>query len=159
MTEAGPTTFSHYGVCVSDMERSRRFYCEAFGFRPGALMHPGQECSNLVGIDGPLAMRCQFIVKDGLLMELIKYDSPGHVGTAEARPPNKLGLTHISFRVKDIEATMAKVEELGGTVMRQTRMTYDNGDGTGGSAIFCLDPDGTRVELMEFPDSIRFDRA
>lgn len=158
MSEAKPTTFSHYGVCVSDLERSRRFYCEAFGFRPGALMHPGQECANLVGIDGKLAFHCQFLVKEGLIMELIKYDSPGHVGTAEARPSNQLGLTHISFRVQDIEATMALVEKLGGTAMRSTRMTYDNGEGVGGAAIFCTDPDGTRVELMEFPDSVRFDQ-
>ena len=26
------TTFSHLGICVSDLERSLRFYCEALGF-------------------------------------------------------------------------------------------------------------------------------
>jgi glyoxylase I family protein len=26
------TTFSHFGLCVSDLERSLRFYCDGLGF-------------------------------------------------------------------------------------------------------------------------------
>ena len=30
-------SFSHLGICVSDLERSVRFYCEGLGFEPVAI--------------------------------------------------------------------------------------------------------------------------
>ena len=36
-------SFSHLGICVSDLERSVRFYCEGLGFEPVATHQVGAE--------------------------------------------------------------------------------------------------------------------
>jgi len=64
------------------------------------------------------------------------------------RAVNQLGLTHLSFRVADVEAVAAKVAELGGAVVATSRTTIDFG-GTPLEFVYCTDPDGVRVELMD----------
>jgi len=60
---------------------------------------------------------------------------------------NQLGLTHLSFRVDDLEAVAQKIEEMGGTVHTGTRTTF----GPTLDFIYCTDPDGVRIELMCLP--------
>jgi lactoylglutathione lyase len=61
---------------------------------------------------------------------------------------NQLGLTHLSFRVDDVAATAARVVELGGSIVESSRTTIDLG-GTALEFLYCTDPDGVRVELMD----------
>jgi catechol 2,3-dioxygenase-like lactoylglutathione lyase family enzyme len=61
---------------------------------------------------------------------------------------NALGLTHLSMRVADLEATTQRLAEAGVTVLGATR--YDDPQ-HGVAAAFVLDPDGTRVELVQIP--------
>ena len=60
-------------------------------------------------------------------------------GSGEPRPMNALGLTHLSLRVGDLDATLAALEGLGAKVLRATRTPQ---------AVFVSDPDGTRIELV-----------
>ena len=48
----------------------------------------------------------------------------------------------------DIDAVAAAVEAAGGTVVRATRTALDLG-GTPLDFVFCTDPDGVRIELMD----------
>ena len=61
---------------------------------------------------------------------------------------NRLGLTHLSFRVDDLEAVAAASRTFGGTVVASTRTTLDLG-GTVLDFVYCTDPDGVRIELMD----------
>jgi lactoylglutathione lyase len=61
---------------------------------------------------------------------------------------NELGLTHLSLRVDDVEATATTVEALGGTVVRTTRTSIPLGHTTL-EFVYCTDPDGVRIELMD----------
>ena len=67
---------------------------------------------------------------------------------AERRAVNQLGLTHLSFRVRDVAGTAARMVELGGAVVESSRTTIDLG-GTALEFVYCTDPDGVRVELMD----------
>jgi lactoylglutathione lyase len=63
---------------------------------------------------------------------------------------NRLGLTHLSFRVRDLDAVAQAVTSNGGVVHDATRTTF----GTGADAldfVYCSDPDGVRIELMRLP--------
>jgi catechol 2,3-dioxygenase-like lactoylglutathione lyase family enzyme len=60
---------------------------------------------------------------------------------------NRLGLTHLSFLVDDLDATLGRLESLGGQVLPETRIE----PGGGVSAVFLTDPDGTLVELVRQP--------
>jgi len=150
-------TNSHVGICVSDVERSRKFYSEVFGFKVCALMTPGKEMADLVDLHGELAAKCQFLEKAGFLIELVEFTQPGYVGTKFPRPANKLGLTHLSFRVRDADGLAEKMLQYGGSVNARTRTVYnDPPPGISGIVLFGADPDGTRIELMQIPDAIQF---
>src|SRR5271155_915983 len=117
------TTFSHLGICVSDLERSLRFYCEGLGFAPAESHVVGDEFGRLMELDG-VVLRSQFIRRDGVAIELLPYSSPATTGEPVRRPMNQLGLTHLSVRVDDVDAVAAVVESLGGTVVEGTRTTF-----------------------------------
>jgi predicted enzyme related to lactoylglutathione lyase len=58
---------------------------------------------------------------------------------------NALGLTHLSLRVDDLAAAIAAVEGVGARVLHATR-TWNAELASG--AVFAVDPDGTRIELI-----------
>ncbi|MEI7858342.1 MAG: VOC family protein [Acidimicrobiales bacterium] len=140
-------TFSHLGICVADLDRSLRFYCEGLGFAPGASHEVGEEFAALMEVEG-VRLRSQMITKDGVTVELLGFDAPGVTGSDDRRPMNQLGLTHLSIRVDDIDATAAAIEALGGSVVRSTRTALPFGDVTL-DFVYCTDPDGVRIELMD----------
>ena len=142
--------FSHLGVCVSDLDRSLRFYCDGLGFERVRSHEVGGEFAKLMELDG-VALRSCFIRRDGVSVELLHFDSPGHVGNRTRRPMNELGLTHLSFRVDDLDEAEAAVTANGGAVIGGTRTTL--GDALAPlDFVYCTDPDGVRIELMSIPD-------
>jgi glyoxylase I family protein len=140
-------TFSHFGICVSDLGQSLRFYCDALGFEKAESHEIGQEFARLMDFPD-VAVTSQFIRKGATAIELLAFSEPSPFGERERRAVNQLGLTHLSFRVGDLEATAAKVVELGGAIVETSRTTIDFG-GTPLKFVYCTDPDGVRVELMD----------
>ena len=136
---------SHLGICVSDLDRSLRFYCGGLGFGVGdrydlsteqiADIHKGLE------VDPPLKVVSQMIVNGAMKVELIHYPDRGAQGVPSTSR-GQLGLTHLSFTVKDVDAAAARLVEQGGTVLEHTRANV------GIEIVFLADPDGTRIELM-----------
>jgi catechol 2,3-dioxygenase-like lactoylglutathione lyase family enzyme len=140
-------SYSHLGICVSDLERSLRFYCGALGFAEVAAHEVGPEFGGLMELD-ELQLSSRMIHNNGATVELLGYGSPAVEGEPGRRPMNRLGLTHLSFRVDDLEAVAARIEEFGGQVVATTRTTLDLG-GTALDFVYCTDPDGVRIELMD----------
>jgi len=141
--------FSHLGICVSDLERSLRFYAAGLGFEPVASHQVGEEFAALMEVDG-LRLESRMLARDGVTIELLAFTAPGTVGEPVRRPMNQLGLTHLSLRVDDVSAVAATIESLGGAVVRGTRTSI----GLGAAAldfVYCTDPDGVRIELMHLP--------
>ena len=148
MGRDGPgLSVSHIGVCVSDLDASLRFYCQGLGFEEVAAHEVGEEFAALMEVEG-VRLRSRMVRRDGVTLELLDYASPGTTGSAERRPMNQLGLTHLSLRVDDVGAVAATIESLGGAVVRSTRTTLDF-DGTSLDFLYCTDPDGVRIELMD----------
>lgn len=137
-------TFSHFGICVSDLDRSLRFYCDGLGFEQTQSHSVGAEFGPLMEVDQP-KLESRFITRDGVSIELLWFAAPGHSGDGERRPMNQLGLTHLSFRVHDVEATAARLVELGGAIVEGTRTTF----APTLDFVYCTDPDGVRIELMK----------
>jgi catechol 2,3-dioxygenase-like lactoylglutathione lyase family enzyme len=138
---------NHFGHCVTDLDRSIRFYTELFGFEEVRRMKfPDAPADKLLQIEAPLGMTAVYLSKEQVTLELLCFDRSGNP-PARARPVNEPGLTHMSFSVDDIPACRAGVEALGGQVL----------DGTDiGMAVFVRDPDGQLIELlpMSYRDSI-----
>lgn len=140
-------TFSHFGICVSDLDRSVRFYCEALGFEKAESHAIGSEFAALMEMPD-VSVTSQFIRKGTTAIELLAFDEPTPFGERTRRQVNQFGLTHLSFRVDDVAAVAAKVVELGGTLVEESRTTIDFA-GTPLEFVYCTDPDGVRVELMD----------
>ncbi|MCH2170547.1 VOC family protein [Myxococcota bacterium] len=143
---------THTGLCVSDLERSVAFYRDVLGFEElGRLAPDAETTSHLLGIPD-VDLRAVYLENDGWRLELLHYESPGHVGSSEARPMNGLGLTHLSFRVDDLDEVIQKLEKAGGRVLEQNVVKIRGGQFR---ALFALDPDGTRLELIDVPGDPR----
>jgi len=144
------TSVSHVGICVSDLERSLSFYCDALGFSVAESHEVGDEFGRLMELDG-VVLRSQFVRHGAVALELLHFSSPPVSGEAVRRPINQLGLTHISVRVDDVDAVAAAVQSKGGAVVAGTRTTFEAGDVVL-DFLYCTDPDGVRIELMRLPD-------
>jgi catechol 2,3-dioxygenase-like lactoylglutathione lyase family enzyme len=141
--------FSHFGICVSDLDRSVRFYRDALGFEQAERHTIGQDFAKLMEFD-EVDLTSQFMRRGPTAIELLAFAAPPPEGTPDRRPVNRLGLTHLSFRVDDLDAAAARVEEFGGKVLTETLTAIDFGGGTPLRFVYCTDPDGVRVELMDF---------
>jgi lactoylglutathione lyase len=132
--------FNHLGQCVTDLARSKRFYCELFGFALLREINPPDELSaKLLGLTSPLAMTASYLQRDGLVLELLHFAAPGQTQPYEARAMNQPGLTHISLSVDDLPGVLARVADYGGEVIGESDI---------GNAAFIRDPDGQLVELL-----------
>jgi lactoylglutathione lyase len=111
--------FSHVGVCVSDLERSTRFYTEVLGFRPVLTMDMGPEVAATMEVEG-----CEFtsrmLGRGDVRVELLHWRSLEAEGDGERRPMTQLGLTHLCLRVDDPEPVLVAAERFGGTAHRHT---------------------------------------
>lgn len=142
-------SFSHIGICVSDLDRSVHFYRDGLGFEPIASHHVGDEFADLMELEG-VALESRMLRRDGVTIELLAFSHPSPCGPGDRRPMNQLGLTHLSVRVDDVDAVAGDIERLGGKVVRTTRTHLDAGAARL-DFVYCTDPDGVRIELMDLP--------
>lgn len=137
---------SHVGICVSDRVRSLRFYHDVLGFRFVSEQEvEGRRASTLLRLDD-VGARAIFLEREGVRIDLLYYETPGHEGDRSPRAMNQLGLTHLSFRVDDLDATLAEFAEAGVAILPETRI---DGPGRDTKAVFITDPDGTLIELSQ----------
>ena len=133
------TALNHIGLCVTDLDRARRFYEEALGFRYLYEIKPPDDMSaKLLMLEPPVGSTAMYLRLDGLILELIHYDRPGNPPRAE-RVMNEPGLTHLSVSVDDIPRALERVADLGGQVLDQTNV---------GMAVMIRDPEGQLLELL-----------
>jgi catechol 2,3-dioxygenase-like lactoylglutathione lyase family enzyme len=142
------TRLTHLGICVSDIERSLRFYRDVLGCKEVGRLELEDETTAVFNGFQEVKVRAIYLERDGWRLELIEFPVPGWIGPQEPRPMNRVGLTHLSFRVDDLDAACAQVEAAGGGVLHATRLARP---GLPTRAIMAYDPDGTRLELIQSP--------
>jgi lactoylglutathione lyase len=144
---ADGVAFNHLGHCVTDLDRSRRFYEGLLGFTVERELHPPDDpSSTLLRLPKPLGMTALYLQRDGLVLELLHFAA----GTEPARERvmNEPGLTHVSLSVDDVAAVCARVSDYGGEVLADTDI---------GAGIFIRDPDGQLIELLPMSYRERLD--
>ncbi len=141
--------FNHVGQCVTDLERSKRFYIELLDFALEREIQPPDEGSaQLLGLEAPLGMTASYLVRDGLVLELLHFAAAGQSRPYRERVMDEPGLTHVSLSVDDLDDVLARVPEYGGQVLAGTHI---------GAAVFVRDPDGQLVELLPMSYRQRLD--
>lgn len=148
--------FSHVGICVSNLERSLRFYRDLLGFREQYGFDFGPQFGRLMELEGVIG-RSLFLERDGVRIELLTYEHPTATGTGERRPMNELGVTHFGVRVSDLAGVVETLRQAGVEILDHTRLSIEGAD-AGEPArewVFVTDPDGVRVELIQLPGDFR----
>lgn len=132
----------HVSLAVSDLERSLRYYCEGLGFQELLRMEMGQEVANVGQFDGEVSFRSVLVTRDGLVLQIANFPSPGATAQPGIKPLNQCGLTHIGIIVEDVDNALEALVKLGGTVIEGSRTRLEGAD-----IVMTLDPDGTRIEI------------
>jgi catechol 2,3-dioxygenase-like lactoylglutathione lyase family enzyme len=138
---------THTGICVSDVERSLRFYRDLLGFRyEHELEVAGEPSDTLLRLRG-VQLRAVYLTRDGVRIELLHFAGPPAPPRRE-RTVHELGLTHLSFRVADLDATLAALRAAGERVLDETIIRVPDFQV---AACFVVDPDGQLIELVQSP--------
>jgi catechol 2,3-dioxygenase-like lactoylglutathione lyase family enzyme len=117
----------HVNLTVSDLDRSIAFYCDLLDLH---LRWKGEIGNGLQGAH---------VGDDDSYLALFTASADGTVGLDYTRP----GVNHIGFRVADLDETRRRVEQLGCVVTMEA-------DYEPGRRIYCFDPDGFEIELVEY---------
>ncbi len=136
---------SHAGICVRNLDRSIRFYCDGLGFERAESFEldsstaPGLE--RALEARGDVRITSQFVERDGMRIELLQFHEPQPIGSP-SQTRTQVGLTHLCFVVDNVDAAAERLLEYGALVLDSTRST------PGTDIVFVCDPDGVRIELM-----------
>jgi catechol 2,3-dioxygenase-like lactoylglutathione lyase family enzyme len=126
--------FQHVTISASDVQRSLAFYRDLLGFSSAGRLYYHNDTG--LAID--------FLdVGNGHILEVFSFAAPSK--PSEWLPDDlQTGLRHFGFRVKDVDATTARLKDAG------VPFTLDPLDAMGGVRIaFFKDPDGTLLEIVE----------
>jgi catechol 2,3-dioxygenase-like lactoylglutathione lyase family enzyme len=137
----------HPGIRVSDIERSARFYVEAFGGRrlTAPMLAEGPLAELTMGISGVRFSVCHIAFDDGTI-ELFQFHEPRH--PVPRGSPAELGIIHICFQVDDVDAALERVERAGGGRFWDEVREIPR---YGFRVIYATDPDGHVLELIDIP--------
>jgi predicted enzyme related to lactoylglutathione lyase len=139
--------FSHSGICMDDVALFARFYGDVFGFAKAENyeLYDHGYFMNVVNELDDVKLRAQMIRDGGgNTIELLEMKSPPGFGSREPLPVNQFGFRYLAFAVDDLDATSALVRERGGRMLDET--LSESGQGR---RMFCVDPIGVRVALLE----------
>lgn len=136
----------HVGIVVDDLAAAKAFFVE-LGLEPGGEGSvEGDEVDRIVGLDGVRSDIAFLRTPDGHgQVELVKFHSPPtQEGDAHA-PANTPGLSHLTFAVDDVDATVARLEAHGAELVGEV-VSYG-----GYRLCYIRGPRGIILELAE-PD-------
>jgi len=145
---ASITKAHHMGLQVADLQRSLAFYRDILGFEVMFAWNPqAAYIRELVGY--PRADIHAAILRlpgTEVVLELLDYRNVERaaVDTRTANP----GTGHIAFFVDDLDTLYAELLARGVTSVSPP-VTPTIGPNEGGRAVYLIDPDGIRVELIQ----------
>lgn len=145
MSELRLRDFSHVTVRVSDMARALAFYRDGLGLRvifDVELAGPGLEA--ITGAPGASGRMVGLVApgRGKVCIELLGFDTP----KSERAPRGRFtGYSNISLSVDDLDAAYQACVERG---LEPLQPPVEVG---GVKMFFLADPDGTPIELIQFP--------
>lgn len=142
----------HMGLQVRDLDRSLAFYRDTLGFSVVFAWNPrAPYIEELVGAPGVDLHAAILRPPDSeVFLELLEYR--GAQGPAVDTATRNPGTAHIAFFVDDLDSLYADLTARG-VASVSPPVTPTIGPNKGGRAVYVIDPDGIRVELIESAQS------
>lgn len=145
---ASITRAHHMGLQVANLDRSVAFYRDVLGFEIVFAWNPqAAYIRELVGYpEADIHAAILRLPGTDVMLELLDYRNVDRtpVDTRTANP----GTAHIAFFVDDLDTLYADLVARGVRSVSEP-VTPTIGPNRGGRAVYLLDPDGIRVELIE----------
>ena len=138
----------HTGLQVESLDRSLAFYRDILGFEQAFRWNPqAPYIGVLVGYpDVDLHAAILRMPDSDTFLELLEYRNVDRhpVDTSTANP----GTAHVAFFVDDLDGLYEELKAKGVADVSPP-VTPTIGPNAGGRAVYMIDPDGIRVELIE----------
>lgn len=139
----------HTGLTVRSLERSVEFYRDVLGFEVAFAWNPqAPYIAELVGYPTvDLHSAILRIPGSDVFLELLEYRDVNGTQPVDSGNANP-GTAHIAFAVDDLDALYRDLTARG-VASVSPPVTPTIGPNRGGRAVYMIDPDGFRVELIE----------
>jgi catechol 2,3-dioxygenase-like lactoylglutathione lyase family enzyme len=142
------TKAHHTGFTVASLERSLAFYRDLLGFELVFRWNPqAPYIGELVGYPGvDLHAAILRIPNSDVFLELLEYRGIRQEKVDMAN--GNIGNAHIAFNVDQLDSLYERLQASGVRTV-SAPVTPTIGPNRGGRAVYAIDPDGFRVELIE----------
>ena len=139
----------HFGVVVTNMQKSLQFYRDLLGLDIQRELHEsGKFLDNMLNMKNVNVHTVKMSVSDGTtLVELLEFESHPKSLQNNVEVSN-IGASHLAFTVYDLHDTYTKLKNTG---IKFNAPPQNSPDGYA-KVTFCYDPDGTPIELVEILD-------
>lgn len=145
----GVTGVDHFGVTVSDVDRSLTFWRDQLGMievERGVI--EWEHLDRLVALSGTKIEWVELRIPGGGTVELSQYHRP--VGSPVAPgEENEPGRSHISLLVDDLASMLSALCADGVRSRTDVPVDIPVGAYAGGKAAYVFDPDGVEIELIQ----------
>jgi len=135
----------HFGIVVSDIEKSLKFYRNLLGFQIKIdALEEGPFIDTILGLNNAKVRTVKMVADDGNLVELLWYQS--HEGKKmENKKIFDIGASHPAFTVENLDNEYQRLKENGVQFIAPPQISPDKKT----KVAFCYDPDGVPIELVE----------
>lgn len=135
----------HTGMVVRDLERSIAFYTSLGLMVWKRETETGTYIDTVVGIKDVIVEWAKLVAPDGSVIELLQYHSHPDQTPFSKAPSNKLGCSHISFTVLNVDAALITIQEMGGSILNLPSASPSGIV----KVAYAYDPDGILIELVQ----------
>ena len=113
------------GIVVEDLDRAVGFFTELGLELEGRSVVEGEWAGRVTGLGDQCVEVAMMRTPDGHgRLELSRFDSPGVISDHRHAPVNSLGYLRVMFRVDDLDATLARLEDKGARLVSTEVVDY-----------------------------------
>lgn len=144
------TGFYHAGITVKNLEKSLEFYCGLLGFEFLSQQDVTDDyVFQIVSVPEARLIKIAFVKIPGgnIVVELLEYVVAERKSGSSS--PCNYGTGHICLYVKDLDLLHEKLLSKGVSFRSDAPVLVTSGRNKDAKIIYCLDPDGYIVELVE----------
>lgn len=136
----------HIGIVVRDLDAALRFYIGLLGFSIVTSMEErGTHLDALLHLSDAEVFTTKLSAPDGGMIELLKFSSPEWGRLSYGRELCDFGFSHVALTVKDLDAEYDRLTAVGVEFLSPPQVGPDGY----AKVVFCRDPEGNFIELVE----------
>jgi glyoxylase I family protein len=142
------TGISHVAICVRDLDKSLEFYRDILGMKVLADRMQDTTTGGLPHVykhSRKARRQVRLAYEEGAIPTLTMTSHPGEAPDGDLIKLDQIGISHISFTVKDVKALAAELAAKG-VQLAGPLEGFTNSRGEV-SSIFVYDPDGILVQF------------